>query len=97
MREIKALQKQKTKKNDMIGDVVAKTGDIKGRKTRRLRTKPYILLCRFLFHVKLVCGCGVASVVGVGFLVVCFVLFCSSVNEEIASSHFFLLKIFSKQ
>lgn len=58
MREIKALQKQKTKKNDMIGDVVAKNGDIKGRKTRRLRTKPYIHLCRFLFHMKLVYVCA---------------------------------------
>lgn len=46
----------KTKRNDMIGDVVAKNGNVKGRKTRHLRNKPYIHVCRSLFHMKL-CVC----------------------------------------
>lgn len=76
MKEIKALQKQKTKKNDMIGDVVAKNGNIKGRKTRHLRTKSYILLCRFLFHMKLVCVCVCVLLVWLVWGFWWFVLFC---------------------
>lgn len=76
MREIKELQKQKPKRNDMIGDVVVKKGDVKGRKTRSLRKKPYIRVCRSLFHMKLVCVCvcGV-SVVGVCLFVAFFCFF----------------------
>lgn len=46
MRAIKALpkkkDKRKKKRSDMMGDAVAKNGDVNGRKTRHLRNYTYM-------------------------------------------------------
>ena len=80
----------KTKnRNDMIGNVATKNEDVKRIETRHLRNKPYIHVCR---SHEIVCVCVCVCVLLVWLLL----LFLFKCNEEIASSLFFLLKIFSK-